>query len=70
MLSYFTPFSSVSVVDFEQVNVMWVKEPILFRTNLCERVLGLGVYKKYYLIWFINHFFENNVNPFMHNTEK
>ena len=27
-LTYFTPFSSVSIVGFEQVNVCWVNEQV------------------------------------------
>ena len=29
MTSYFTPFSSVSIVDFEQLNICWVAINVL-----------------------------------------
>ena len=32
-LTYFTTFSSVSVVDFEQVNVSWVLNDILIAAD-------------------------------------
>ena len=34
--TYFTAFSSVSIVDFEQVNVSWGSKNIFFRTDKVE----------------------------------
>ena len=34
--TYFTPFSSVSIVDFEQVNVSWVQNKVPLYFNTCQ----------------------------------
>ena len=34
--TYFTPFSSVSIADFEQVNASWVQNKVPLYFNTCQ----------------------------------
>ena len=58
--TYFTPFSSASIVDFEQINVIWeVKlNPIQCRATwifIWQNVLWLVIYREVSSIWFGLH---------------
>ena len=44
--TYFTAFSSVSIVDFEQVNVSWDSKNIFFRTDKAWRRVAKKSYYK------------------------
>ena len=44
-LTYFTPFSSISIVDFEQVNVSWVQ---LGTVNFFKGVYRMRISSKAY----------------------
>ena len=51
MLTYFTRFSTVSIVDFEQVNVSWVDEyqlrlELRLKTCYTNTRKGLGIWSE------------------------
>ena len=44
--SYFTPFSGVSIVDFEQVNVSWVTAALSKVSHVLLNIFIARVYTK------------------------